>query len=153
MTLKIVPRVDLKVYYLADSAQYDASVLAVVTEEVFIGIYENCPSIGFESDGVSFGGVIFDGKRPHVAVLPAWHGRWGPLLRPALRWLYGWCDDMVVPVYDGNLPLRRFIERCGWPEVGRQPGAALHRMTPLGAHRIARIADANLADPGGQPSL
>ena len=147
MTLKLAPRVDFDVYYAADSAQHEAAVLAVVTREVFTRFYENCPSIGFECDGVPFGGVIFDGDRPHVAVLPAWQGRWGPLLRPALRWLYGWSRDMVVPVYDDNLPLRRFIERCGWPEVGRQPGAAMHRMTPMGARRIAQIADVAPAQP------
>ena len=141
MTLKITPSVDLNIFYTADSAKHDAATLAIVTREAFIRFFDGCPSIGFESDGVPFGGVIFDGEKPHIAVLPEWQGRWGPLLRPALRWLYTHSADMVVPVYDDNWPLRRFIERCGWPVVGRQVGAALHRLTPMGARRVAQIAD------------
>jgi len=139
MTLALTDKVDLDVYYIADSVNIDAPTLAVVTRDVFKRMFGPCQSRGFAADGVAFGGVIFDGVRPHVAVLPEWKGRWAPLLRPVLRWLYSLSDDMVVPVYDDNPDLVRFVARCGWPMVGRQPGAALHRMTPWGARGLALI--------------
>src|SRR5205814_9345868 len=87
VSLKLSSHVDLDVYYDADSARFDRRVLQVVTREAFRKTFEPCPSVGFESDGVPIGGVIFDGDVPHIAVLPQWHGRWGPLLRPMLGWL------------------------------------------------------------------
>ena len=155
MTLKLTPSVDLDVYYAADSLQHSAEALALVTSEVFKRMYGSCPSVGFECDGIPIGGVIFDGKRPHIAVLPAWQGRWGPLLRPMLRWLYSQSREMVIGVSDDNKPLQRFVACCGWPAVGREAGDTLHLMTPMGARRIAQIADViappeatRLAQPG-----
>jgi hypothetical protein len=139
MALRLTDRVDLDVFYDADSARYERHVLAVVTREAFRAFYAECLSVGFECDGVPIGGVIFDGEAPHIAVLPAWHGRWGRLLRPMLEWMYGLKLDMIVPVDNDNPQIRAFVERCGWPMVGRTTDGTLHRMTPRDGRRVARI--------------
>jgi GNAT superfamily N-acetyltransferase len=139
VALKLASRVDLDVYYDADSNRFDRRVLSVVTREAFRKTFEACPSVGFECDGVPIGGVIFDGDVPHIAVLPQWHGRWGPLLRPMLRWLYALKADIRVHVDYGNPSIRRFVEHCGWPVVDADLRGTFHRMTPDGARRVARV--------------
>src|SRR5258706_2756448 len=126
MGLRLTERVDLEVYYEADRLRFDDQVLAVVTREAFRELYAHCPSVGFERDGVHIGGVIFDGEAPHIAVLPQWQGRWGPLLKPMLRWLYSLKREIVIEVEDSNAPLRRFVEHCGWPAIGRTHEGTLH---------------------------
>jgi len=138
--LRLTERVDIDVYYDADSTQYDARTLAVVTREVFRRFYAGCPSVGFEADGRPIGGVIFDGDVPHIAVLPEWRGRWGRLMRPMLRWLYGLKPEILIHVDDDNAALCAFVRHCGWPQVGRAPGGAIHRMTPEGGRGVARLA-------------
>jgi len=139
MALRLTERVDLDAYYDADRGRYDARTLSVVTREVFRDFYAGCPSVGFAADGRPIGGVIFDGDVPHIAVLPEWRGRWWPLLRPMLRWLYALKPDIVIRVDAGNPALCRFVRHCGWPEIGREAGATLHRMRPDSGRRVARI--------------
>jgi GNAT superfamily N-acetyltransferase len=139
VALRLTARVDLDVYYDADSARHDSRVLGLVTRDAFRAFFAHCPSVGFEYDGAPIGGVIFDGEAPHIAVLPEWQGRWGPLLRPMLRWLFGLKPEMIISVDDDNPQVKRFVEHCGWPAVGHTEGATLHRMTPDGARRVARV--------------
>ena len=139
MSLRLTDGVDLDAYYDADAARHDARTLAVVTREVFRRFYGDSPSVGFEADGRAVGGVIFDGEVPHIAVLPEWRGRWGPLLRPMLRWLYGLRPEILIRVDAANAPLRDFVRHCGWPEVGRAPGETIHRMAPDAGRRVVRV--------------
>jgi len=139
MALRMTGRVDLDVYYDADSRRFDRSVLEVVTLEAFREVFADCPSVGFECDGVPIGGVIYDGKVPHIAVLPEWHGRWGVLLRPMLRWLYALNPDMRVHVARDNPKIRRFVEHCGWPMVAADLRGTIHQMTPQGGRGAARV--------------
>jgi GNAT superfamily N-acetyltransferase len=139
MALRLTNRVDLDVYYNAESARFDDRVLSIVTREAFRNIFAECPSVGFECDEVPIGGVIFDGEVPHIAVLPAWHGRWGPLLRPMLEWLYSLKSDIRVHIDYNNPKVRRFVEHCGWPVVDSDLHGTYHRMTRSGARSVARI--------------
>lgn len=140
MALKLTSRVDLDVYYDAESARFDRGVLSIVTREAFHEIFAECPSVGFEYNGMCIGGVIFDGTTPHIAVLPAWHGRWGPLLRPMLTWLYSLKPDIRIHIDYDNPKIRRFVEHCGWPLVDTDLHGTYHRMTPEGARRVARVS-------------
>jgi len=93
--LLLAPRADLGVYYDADAARYrhmGGDILNHVSRDYVISRYSNRPSIGFEYDGQPIGGIVFDGQQAHIAVLPAWHGRWAILLRPALNWLFSLQD-------------------------------------------------------------
>jgi GNAT superfamily N-acetyltransferase len=139
MALRLTSSVDLDVYYDADSRRFNGRVLEVVTREAFREVFAECPSVGFECDGVPIGGVIFDGDVPHIAVLPEWHGRWGPLLRPMLRWLYGLKPDIRVHVDYDNAKIRRFVQHCGWPIVDADMRGTFHQMTPDGARGAARV--------------
>ncbi|HEX8956728.1 MAG TPA: GNAT family N-acetyltransferase [Burkholderiaceae bacterium] len=132
---------DLDVYYEADSIRFDRRVLNVVTREVFRETFAQCLSIGFEADGKPIGGVIFDGKVPHIAVLPQWRGRWGTLLRPMLAWLFAIKDDFRIHVEYRNAPLRRFVAHCGWPVVDADLHGTFHRVTPDGARGAARLGN------------
>jgi hypothetical protein len=131
--LRLAPRVDLGVYYDADASRYtrpdDAQALRVVTREYFIARYRDCPSIGFEYDGEPIGGIVFDGEAAHIAVLPAWHGRWALLLRPALEWLFALEAEMLVEVAADNAVCLEFMRRNGWPVVGTRDGRIVHRLS------------------------
>ena len=76
--LRLTERADLGVMYDAEAARLrqaaDTGCLQVVTRDTFLRFYEGCPSVGFESDGVPIGGILFDGEQAHIAVLPS-HGR------------------------------------------------------------------------------
>jgi GNAT superfamily N-acetyltransferase len=130
MALRLTDRVDLDVYYDIDIAGADASIRSVVTRERFQSLFADCPSVGFEADGRPIGGVIFDGRSAHIAVLPAYHGRWGWLLEPMLAWLFGFQREIVVEVARDNVKAIAFMERCGWRRVDDGVGQARYVMTP-----------------------
>lgn len=130
--LRLAPRADLAVYYAADSARYrkpGCDILEQVTPAVFAARYGGCPSIGFECDGQPIGGILFDGQTAHIAVLPAWHGRWALLLRPALDWLFGLKPEILAEVEADNTVCLDFMRRNGWPEVSRRGAWIIYRMT------------------------
>jgi hypothetical protein len=142
VTLRLTDKIDLDVYYAADSIRYIAlnpQATLIVTREVFRKCYGACPSVGFECDGVPIGGVIFDGKTAHIAVLPLYHGRWARLLRPMLEWLYGLQREILVRIEEGNVKGLAFADRCGWPRLGVRDGHVVFRLTPHGARPAARI--------------
>jgi GNAT superfamily N-acetyltransferase len=126
------PHLDLGVYYDADSPRYDVpgrKALTIVTREVFIACYRECASIGFEYAGRPIGGVIFDGEQAHIAVLPAYRGRWATLLRPMLDWLFSIQSEIFVDVEADNAVCLEFMRRNGWPVVSRREHWLTHRMT------------------------
>lgn len=130
--LRIVPQADLQVYYDADAQRYRATdrhdTLQVVTKEAFIDYYRDCQSIGFEYDGEPIGGVLFDGQQAHIAVLPAFRGRWAWLLRPALDWLFSLRAEIDVDVENDNPVCIEFMRRNGWPVVRRHGHWIRYRM-------------------------
>ena len=88
--LRLLDKANLSIYYDADLSHYISEGLnpPAVTKEAFISIFKSFPSRGFELNGVEFGGLIFDGKEVHFAVLPDYQGKWAFLLKPALLWLF-----------------------------------------------------------------
>jgi hypothetical protein len=141
--LRLAPRADLGVCYDADAVRYErigSDVLRHVTRDFVIARYSDCPSIGFEYDGQPIGGIVFDGEQAHIAVLPAWHGRWAILLKPALDWLFSLKAEILVNVETDNAVCLEFMRRNAWPVVATNGHEILHRMTrqdrrrPRGAH-------------------
>ncbi|WP_211474790.1 GNAT family N-acetyltransferase [Collimonas humicola] len=116
-SLRLSDKADLSVYYDADKLQFDAgwAERTGVSKAVFMAAFADHPSRGFEKDGVQFGGVIFDGKEVHVAVLPEFYGRWAILMKPALAWLFSLQEVINVRVDVGNARFHRFAQRCKWP--------------------------------------
>lgn len=131
--LRLTPQADLDVFYEADCLRYAArpEITARVTREAFARFYAGCPSRGIECDGRAIGGVIFDGREAHIAVLPAWHGRWGLMLKPLLHWLFGLRPEVIVRVEADNPLVQRFMDRSGWQRLGvDDDGDIVYRMTP-----------------------
>ncbi len=133
--LTLTPRADLDVFYAADRLRYverHPEVLTIITREVFVGLYGQCPSIGFACDGQSIGGIIFDGQAAHIAVLPAYHGRWALLFRRSLDWLFGLKREILVEVEADNDKCIAFMARNGWQALHEQDGNITYLMTPEG---------------------
>lgn len=136
--LKLAPKADLDVFYEADAARYadsERNELEVVTLDAFVAFYRECPSIGFEADGHPIGGILFDGEEAHIAVLPEYHGRWATLLKPALEWLFGLADEIVVEIEIDNAVCMNFMKRNRWQCLGADSTAARFRMTAQGGRR------------------
>ncbi|MCZ2497923.1 GNAT family N-acetyltransferase [Xylophilus sp. Kf1] len=131
----LTPRTDLAVFHAADAERYAGTpMLDLVGPEVFRRYYADSPSRGFACDGQPIGGMIFDGRQAHLAVLSAHHGHWGRLLRPTLDWLFGLQPEMRIDIECDNPKALAFMDRNGWPRVaGAAPGSvgfwvsALHR--------------------------
>lgn len=141
------PCVDLAVFYAADSARFTgdgSATLQVVTLAVFIDFYRDCPSIGFLFDGQPIGGIIFDGAEAHIAVLPAFRGRWALLLKPALEWLFSLKAEIVVDIETDNTVCLAFMARNGWRRLRSSSQYVTYLMTPQGgarktAHRFVPV--------------
>jgi len=136
--LSLAPAVDLRVFYQADAARYAAAkphVLARVTEEAFVAYFRGCPSLGFECDGRPIGGVIFDGKEAHIAVLPEHRGRWAWLLRPAIDWLFSLEPQILVEIERDNQACVAFMDRNGWRRVGAGNDTITYLMEHQGGTR------------------
>jgi hypothetical protein len=91
----------------------------VVTREIFVAhcIAQKYPSLGFECDGKSIDGILFDGNAAHIEVLPEYHGRWGLLWRSAINWIFSLKDFILVEVNLDNEKCDRFMDRNNWPRV------------------------------------
>jgi len=129
---------DLAVFYTADSERFagdSSAVLQVVTPAAFIDFYRRCPSIGFMFDGQPIGGIIFDGVEAHIAVLPAFRGRWAGLLKPALDWLFSLKPEIVVDIEADNAVCLAFMERNGWKRLKAEGRHVTYLMTPQGGTR------------------
>lgn len=142
--LSLAARADLNVYYDAEMARYHTlgehgqQVLRIVTRNAFIDYFNACPSIGFEYDGQPIGGMIFDGEEAHVAVLPAYHGRWALLWEPALDWVFSLKPEINVKVEAFNQTCIAFMERNGWPAIGTSGDFIVFRMTARTRGRKSR---------------
>lgn len=142
----LTARADLAVFYAADAARYIQSgrqaALEVVTPRAFADFYAGCASIGFACDGHAIGGVLFDGKQAHIAVLAAHQGRWAFLLRPACDWLFGLSPHLLIDIDPDNARCIRFMGRNGWTRVqtpDAHPDAKLtFLMTPQHGERWRR---------------
>jgi len=140
--LSLAPAADLRVFYQADAARYAMAkphVLARVTEEAFVSHFLGCPSLGFECDGRPIGGVIFDGKEAHIAVLPEYRGRWAWLLKPAIDWLFSLKPRILVEIEGDNKACIAFMDRNGWRRVSESEEGITYLMThQAGTGRLAQ---------------
>ncbi|MGZ3240562.1 MAG: hypothetical protein ACXWIN_11540 [Burkholderiaceae bacterium] len=114
-SFSITDKADLTIYYDADSRLYSAEWLAAigVTVDKFIAKYGDCPSIGFEDNGVAFGGVILDGSDMHIAVLPEYQGKWWSLMSPMFDWIFSHHDPVYAKIHRVNRRSLRFFRRLG----------------------------------------
>lgn len=86
----------------------------------FIAHYSGCRSVGFEIDGVAVGGAIYDGEEFHIAVLPAYLGRWTWLLKPTLHWLFTQADPAIGRIARSNRRALHFADKTGFPRRVRE---------------------------------
>ena len=124
--------VDLEIFYAADAFRYVGErkkLLNLVTKEVFTDFYKNCTSRGFQFDGRSIGGIIFDGTQAHIAILPEYHGRWAILLKPALRWLFALKPEILVAIDIDNEKCLAFMDRNRWQRLQVNATSVTYLMT------------------------
>jgi len=116
---RLTEKVDLDILYDIEMARMSAERAALFgcTREAFHRVLTKFPSVGYEIDGRPVGGVFFDGRHPHIGVLPEYHGRWAPLWKPTLEWLFTLQDPMEARVELGNARCIRFLERNGWQPI------------------------------------
>ena len=95
----------------------------------FEAFYASCPSVGFEIDGIAIGGAIYDGKYFHIAVLPAYYGRWGRLWQPTLEWLFSVADPVDARIHKTNLRCIRFADHSGFPRIEEDNTWVTYRMS------------------------
>jgi GNAT superfamily N-acetyltransferase len=150
--LRLTGQADLAVFYEADAQQYAAgsAALQVVSKEAFVAFFAGCPSVGFEMDGKPIGGLLFDGTSAHIAVLPAYHGRWALLLKPALAWLFSLQQEVIVHVEAHNHTCQRFLARHHWERLYEEDGTVAYRVTPQGGTRKTAYPFGPGAKPASQ---
>jgi len=114
--MKIVDKADLGVYYDADASFMNKAWLLKIglTKDVFIAMFQNHPTIGFEADGRQFGGAMLIDNTVHFAVLPEYQRRWGSLLRSALAWAFSLRDPLVAKIPVANKVSVEWVRRQGW---------------------------------------
>ena len=100
-----------------------------IEKKVFKTRYAACPSVGFEIDGIAAGGAMYDGEHFHIAVLPAFYGRWGRLWQPTLAWLFSVADPAEAKIAKDNFRCLRFADRSGFPRVAEDEEFITFRMS------------------------
>lgn len=117
--LRITEKADFGLIYDIEVARYSFEFIQKhkLTRDCFIARLSGLPSIGYEMNGEAIGGVFFDGKEAHIAVLPKYHGRWGILLKPSLKWLFSMQDPILSRIEIGNAQCIRFMEKNNWKRV------------------------------------
>ncbi len=122
---------DCALIYDIDIVRYDPQWLIDngIDRAKCIAVLESHPSLGFFYDGQPIGGVLFDGESAHMAVLPAFHGRWAFLLKDMLEWLFAFKDPILTTIESGNPQAIRFMERNNWRRVAEVDGGITYEMT------------------------
>ena len=138
----LTPSANLDVMFDAEVILYSAIFLSTITNhrQFFNDFYASCPSVGFEIDGVSAGGAIYDGEHFHIAVLPAFYGRWGRLWQPTLAWLFSIADPVDARIAKDNLRCLRFAERSGFPRIAEDDVVITYRMSSQLHQKKIKIA-------------
>jgi GNAT superfamily N-acetyltransferase len=149
----LTPQADLAVCYAVDSLRYiewgDTEMLEAVPLTRYVEAYQDCASIGFAYNTQPIGGMIWDGKEVHLAVLPEFHGQWaGNLLEGALDWLFALQPVIDVEVEVNNDKVIHFAHRNGWAQLRSDGKWATFRMM----RQPSAIADP-MAAPAPAPAL
>jgi len=129
--MRLTDKADPGLMYDAEVSNWSPEFLkqAGVTREKVIAFFSSCPSVGFEIDGKQVGGMIFDGKEAHLAVLPEYQGRWALLFKHALNWLFSIKDPVYVDIQATNEKCIRFMERNQWRRVKENSEKITFEMT------------------------
>lgn len=132
--LRLTNKVDLGILYEIESARYPSEILEKcgLTKEVFTSRLEHHASIGYELNGQPIGGMFFDGKEPHLAVLRQHHGRWIPLWKPSLDWLFSLQDPIFSRVEVHNEKCLHFMDRNKWKRVQTDEQFVIFEVTAKG---------------------
>ncbi len=141
---RLTAQADLGVMFDAEVSQYPQSPLISLElqKRVFEKFYADCPSTGFEIDGIAVGGAIYDGEEFHIAVLPAYYGRWGRLWQPTLDWLFSVADPVRARVAKSNTRCLRFADHSRFPRIAEDD----KYVTYLGSSQT-RVHGKRLHDP------
>lgn len=133
-SLRMTGKADLKVLFDADRRLYSDEWMAAlnITEESFIARYRDCPSVGFENDGIPFGGMILHGNDLHLAILPEFHRKWAILFRPALEWVFSLRSEVYGKVHRPNRQSLRFLRRMGATLVESDDNFLIFNISPEG---------------------
>lgn len=91
-----------------------------LTKGKMIEIFEksDCLSLGFNFDGKPIGGVLLLGDEMHIAILPAYFGKWGLLWKRAVRWAFAQCHTVYFFIPAWNARCLRFAEKTKWRRIG-----------------------------------
>lgn len=127
----LTPRANLAVMFDAEAIALGIEGMwsAPIQRRLFEQHYAQCASVGFEIDGVAVGGAIYDGEHFHIAVLPAYYGRWGRLWKPTLDWLFSVADPVEARIAKDNVRCLQFAERSGYPCVAEDDEFVTYRMS------------------------
>jgi GNAT superfamily N-acetyltransferase len=115
--MRLVDKVNLGLMYDIELPTINPELRKAVTRELFIEYYLNAPSLGFEVDDQCVGGVLLKDKCFHIAVLPAFHGKWALLYRDVLEWVFKQEYPAYGLVNANNQKSLRFCERSGWEKI------------------------------------
>jgi len=133
MRFRLSMRADLAIFYDADAVYFrgkKADTLRIVSKELFIAHYRDCPSLGFMYGDREMGGMIFDRGYVHLAVLPEFHGRWAILWERALDWLFRISPRVLAVVEADNAVCIEFMTRNGWPRLSVDGNKITYLLTP-----------------------
>ena len=117
--LSVVEPADCELLYDIDALRYDEQWMIEhkIERHQIVSVMQSYRSLGFLYDGKPIGGVMYDGKEAHMAVLPEYHGRWGFLLKPMMEWLFAIKEPMQASVEISNTHCVRFMDRNKWRRV------------------------------------
>lgn len=130
--MRLLDCADFGVMYKAEKeSDKDLFFQFDLTEEEYVRIASKYPSIGFEIDGKSVGGMFVRAGRIHLSVMPEYHGKWGWLFTPAFKWAFSLSDPLYAYVSRENEKVLRFIRRHDWKQVNEIDSTVIFELTDL----------------------
>lgn len=131
--MNITPQIDPKTYWLAERASHtEKAYLDAIgtTYEEFCNRLCAMRSIGFEDNGMPFGGAVIDNDNFfHVAVLPEYYGRWGRLFYKSLKWAFSQSNTLYALVNVDNQRVKGLVDKQQWPIIWSNERFQLYKMT------------------------
>jgi len=130
--MRLLNKVNSEVMYEAEMAsEKQLSCEFGLGKEDYCKAMDLLPSVGFEVDGRCVGGLVLNGQKLHLSVLPEYHGRWGQLFSPAFKWAFAQNDPLYAIVSRDNEKVLRFIRRHDWHLVSANHSTMLFKLTNL----------------------
>jgi hypothetical protein len=116
-------------YTAAESSEGNLMRRYHITREAFIRRATGIPAIGMQIDGRCVGGAVICGFNFHLYVLPEYHGRWGFLFTPLMRWAFAHNDPLYALIQQDNSKVRRLIDRHDYPLIVERDGVMVYKLT------------------------